>query len=211
MLIQMVEHVRRVFTQNLSYETKVHCFKADNTWYTETIDGFLIKGNAVPLHKWDCKLALLWYHNLYKFFIIRRNGHCHFPQFRPCLAKNTVTNPDASSGVVIDHGVRHVEVEPFGQSGLDFKKDFGLKFGLRSEDEVHVVPRRHHALGPEISKPGCRISCCASLQTVWPDLAKFHHFGKILQDIGQKWKNNQMAIWSHWKQSVLTIVGPQVN
>ena len=75
-------------------------------------------------------------------------------------------NPDASSGVVIDDGVRHVEVESFGQSGLDFKKDFGLKFGLRSEDEVHVVARRYHALGPEISKPGCRISCCPSLQTV---------------------------------------------
>ena len=56
---------------------------------------------------------------------------------------------------------------------------------------------------------------------VWPDLAKFHHFGKILEKfwwfnyyVGKSWTNfdkfdvngqmlkNKLAIWSHWSTQI---------
>ena len=55
--------------------------------------------------------------------------------------------PNASSRVVVDDAIRHVEVEALGQAGLDLQEDFGLELSLGPEDQVHVVAGRHDALG----------------------------------------------------------------
>ena len=55
--------------------------------------------------------------------------------------------PNASSRVVVDDAIRHVEVEALGQASLDLQEDFRLELGLGPEDQVHVVAGRHDTLG----------------------------------------------------------------